>query len=115
MTDDFLLIEALNMQAVGPHLELAEADPSDGRLSVVVATEAHRGEIDEYLRALDAGYAARLSLGAVLAQDVQVRGWERLHIDDGWSAFSAVNRFGAHRAGGAQVLSRFRRGRTRVP
>jgi hypothetical protein len=48
----------------------------------VVATEAHRGEIDEYLRALDAGDAARLSLGAMLARDVEVRGWERLHIDD---------------------------------
>jgi diacylglycerol kinase family enzyme len=82
MTDDFLMVEALNMRAVGPNLELAEADPSDGRLSVVVATEAHRGEIDEYLRALDAGDAVRLSLGAVLARDVEVRGWDRLHIDD---------------------------------
>jgi diacylglycerol kinase family enzyme len=82
LTDDFLLVEALNMRAVGPNLELAEADPSDGRLSVVVATEAHRGEIDEYLRALDAGDAVRLSLAAMLARDVEVRGWERLHIDD---------------------------------
>ena len=82
ITDDFLLVEALNMRTVGPHLELAEADPSDGRLSVVVATESHRGEIDEYLRALDAGDPVRLSLDAMLAHDVEVRGWERLHIDD---------------------------------
>jgi diacylglycerol kinase (ATP) len=82
MTDDFLLVEALNTRAVGPNLELADADPSDGRLSVVMATEAHRGEIDEYLRALDAGDAVRLSLVAMPARNVEVRGWERLHIDD---------------------------------
>jgi diacylglycerol kinase family enzyme len=82
MTDDFLLVEALNTRAVGPHLELAEADPSDGRFSVVVATEADRGEIDEYLRALDAGDSVRLPLASMLARDVEVRGWERLHIDD---------------------------------
>ena len=82
MTDDFLLVEALNTRAVGPHLELADADPSDGRLSVVLATEAQRGEIDEYLRALDAGDSVRLPLASMLARDVEVRGWERLHIDD---------------------------------
>ncbi len=82
MTDDFLLVEALNTRAVGPHLELADADPSDGQLSVVLATEADRGEIDEYLRALDAGDAVRLPLASMLARDVEVSGWERLHIDD---------------------------------
>jgi diacylglycerol kinase family enzyme len=82
MTDDFLLVEALNTRAIGPHLELADADPSDGHLSVVVATEAQRGEIDEYLRALDGGDAVQLPLAAMLARDVEVRGWEHLHIDD---------------------------------
>jgi hypothetical protein len=48
----------------------------------VVATEADRGEIDEYLRALDAGDSVRLPLASMLARDVEVRGWERLHIDD---------------------------------
>ena len=81
-TDDLLLVEVLNTRAVGPQLELAEADPSDGRLSVVMATEAHRGQIDEYLRVLGEGGTARLSLGAAVVRNVEIRGWAWIHVDD---------------------------------
>jgi diacylglycerol kinase (ATP) len=81
-TDDLLFVEVLNTQAVGPRLELAEADPSDGRLSVVMATEAHRGQIDEYLRVLGESGPGRLSLSAALARNVEVRGWAWIHVDD---------------------------------
>lgn len=81
-TEDLLLVEVLNTRAVGPHLELGEANPSDGRLSVVVAAEAHRGAIDEYLRVLGESGAGQLSLTARLAREVEIRGWDCIHIDD---------------------------------
>lgn len=46
----YLLVEAMNIGAVGPRLDLApEADPSDGYLDVVFVTEEGRGALAHYL------------------------------------------------------------------
>lgn len=52
ITDDFLLLEVLNIRRAGPGLELAShATPSDGRFDVVTATELQRPRL---LRTLEA-------------------------------------------------------------
>jgi diacylglycerol kinase (ATP) len=52
LTDDFLLLEILNIRRAGPGVELApHASPSDGRFDIVSATSAQRPRL---LRALKA-------------------------------------------------------------
>lgn len=78
-----LLVEALNMQSVGPRLELASnVDSSDGRFAVVTATAADRGALREYLERLDGEDARPSGLSTRSAREVTIRGWDRLHVDD---------------------------------
>lgn len=80
---EFLLVEVLNICAVGPNLVLApNADPSDGMLEVVMAREEHRVELDRYLRQRAEGRATPLELPTRRARSVEVYGWDEMHIDD---------------------------------
>jgi diacylglycerol kinase (ATP) len=80
---EFLLVEVLNIRAVGPNLVLApDADPSDGMLDVVTAGEEHRAELDRYLRQRADGRAVRLELPTRRAKVVEIAGWDEMHIDD---------------------------------
>ena len=48
ISDDYLLLEVLNINRAGPGLELAEnADPGDGKLDLVWATEMERRKLSE--------------------------------------------------------------------
>ena len=50
LTDDYLLLEILNIRHVGPRIELApEADPSDGLFDVVFATSRDRESLKKML------------------------------------------------------------------
>jgi diacylglycerol kinase family enzyme len=46
---DMLMFEALNTPFVGPSLHLAEADPGDGKLDVIVVTAEHRAAMDSWI------------------------------------------------------------------
>lgn len=51
-SDEFLLLEVLNINRAGPAIELApKADPSDGRFDVVTATAKQRDHLMHALRA----------------------------------------------------------------
>lgn len=79
---DYLLVEVLNIRCVGPNLELsAEADPFDGKLSMVTAGEEHRRQLDAYLEALALGEETHLSLPVRPARRVELRAAD-LHLDD---------------------------------
>jgi diacylglycerol kinase (ATP) len=83
ITGDFLLAEILNISSVGPNLVFApETDPTDGYFSVVTATEDHRQELNEYLRALIAGDDTTLSLPTLRAQHLAIETAEDVHVDD---------------------------------
>jgi diacylglycerol kinase family enzyme len=83
MEDEFLVLEVLNIRSVGPNLVLfPDADPSDGYLSVVIAKEQHRKELDRYLRCLIEGGDCRVSLPRQLVRHVEIDGWEQIHLDD---------------------------------
>ncbi len=80
---EFLLVEVLNIRAVGPNLVLApDADPSDGMFEVVMAREEHRAALDRYLRSRGEGRSDRLELPTRRARAVEVEGWKQMHIDD---------------------------------
>jgi diacylglycerol kinase (ATP) len=80
---EFVLLEVLNINSVGPNLVLSpDGDPSDGHLDVVTAGEAERAEIDDYLGQRIAGRDARLSLPTRRARRVEICGWEDMHLDD---------------------------------
>ena len=82
-SDRMILLEVLNTRSVGPQLELAtSADPSDGWLSVVTATDGDRPLLDEYLESLEHGEACVGPLRPVLAREVTLRGAHLLHVDD---------------------------------
>lgn len=81
--DDFLLVEVLNIPSIGPNLVLSdEANPSDGLFSVVIATEAHRGVLDEYLAHRISGGERPLSMPPRHARRVEIRGSTEVHVDD---------------------------------
>ncbi len=83
LSGEFLLVEALNIGAVGPNLVLGpDADPFDGLLEVVMAGEEHRGALDAYLRHLAEGRDHRLEIPTRRARVVEVDGWSEMHVDD---------------------------------
>jgi diacylglycerol kinase (ATP) len=83
VTSEVLLVEVLNIRAVGPNLVLSpDADPSDGFFSVVLASEEHREILDDYLQQRIEDRDHHLSLPAYRAQHVEIQGLCDLHIDD---------------------------------
>jgi diacylglycerol kinase family enzyme len=83
-TRELIVLEVLNMPAVGPNLALAaEVNPADGFLSIVAAGPDDRGALARYLRArLEGDEAATPPLPSQQAQKVELRGWSELHLDD---------------------------------
>lgn len=106
LEDDFLLVEVLNIRSVGANLVLApDADPSDGYLSVVTATEEHRNTIAEYLQHRIEGKDCRLSLPTRSARRIEIHGLNIMHVDDQlvrWPAIEAVS--ATIEAGALEVL-----------
>jgi diacylglycerol kinase (ATP) len=82
-TVDALLVEVLNIGSVGPNVTLAfDADPSDGVLTVVMAGEEHRLDLDSYLINRGRGREGVLSLPSHRGRHVVVDGPGDLHVDD---------------------------------
>lgn len=80
---DYLLVEVLNIPAVGPAFRLSHAaDPSDGAFDVVFAGEAERAQLDHYLRERVARRPATLDLPSRRASSIALAGWDLIHADD---------------------------------
>jgi diacylglycerol kinase (ATP) len=79
-----LLLEAMNVQRIGPRLHVApDADPRDGMLDVVWVEEAERRYLIETLQEWSTGGDARLESGFRRVQRATVRvSAARMHIDD---------------------------------
>lgn len=81
LSDDFLLVEIMNINAVGPGLKLApDADPGDGLLDVVCLRAEQRAEMTEWLRSPDHRSAP---LAVERSRDVEIA-WRAtpLRVDD---------------------------------
>jgi diacylglycerol kinase family enzyme len=82
LTDEFLLVEVLNVPSIGPNLLLTrDADPSDGVFDVVLATEDDREELVTYLRDRAEGQEGRLTLPSRRTRDVELSGMNVVHLD----------------------------------
>src|SRR5207248_1671863 len=80
----YLLLEAMNIGFVGPNLNLAaRANPSDGRLEVVLVTESERKRLDHYLATEERGDSGAAALPARRGRTLQIE-WNgfAVHIDD---------------------------------
>ena len=83
MSDEFLLVEVLNIPSVGPNLELApHATPGDGYFDVILAREHEREQLSTYLQRRMDGRVAPLALPRQRARQVTLEGRGDLHIDD---------------------------------
>ena len=82
-TEEFLLVEVLNLRAIGPNLVLSPAaNPSDGLFRVVMAGEEHRDELGRYLQGLMDGRDHTPSLMSHAARQVSLEGPTEVHVDD---------------------------------
>ncbi len=83
ISGDFVLVEVLNMAAIGPNLQFSEAaSPWDGAFTIVAAGLDDRARLDEYLRRRVRGDAPPPSLPTWHANTVTITTPARLHADD---------------------------------
>jgi diacylglycerol kinase family enzyme len=81
--EELLMVQVLNLRAVGPGLVLApDGDPSDGAFDVVTATEAERPLLERYLHDRIEGRPAAVRLPVRRARRVELTGWRLFHVDD---------------------------------
>lgn len=83
--DALLLLEVLNIATIGPNLRLApEAEPDDGALNIVVATEAQRPQLAAYFEDRLAGATDAVpDLRRLRADHVRIEWTSALvHLDD---------------------------------
>jgi len=85
----YFLVEALNIQSVGPFAQLApEADPGDGRLDLVLLAENDRGAFARYIDRLGEDEDSLAPFEARRCRHVELR-WRRaenFHFDDHFKA-----------------------------
>ena len=83
---DYLAVEVMNTRFVGVNVPFApDADPSDGRLDLVMVTEADREPILEYLERrlhLSSGEMPALRSESVTKVALEPPAGVRLHLDD---------------------------------
>jgi diacylglycerol kinase family enzyme len=83
LSGDFLLVEILNMKAIGPNFIVSEAtDVFDGMFTVALAREADRQHLLAYWQARMAGQPASLNLDTRTAARVVLAAGGNLHVDD---------------------------------
>jgi diacylglycerol kinase (ATP) len=82
-SDDFLLVEVLNIPFVGPNLVFApKANPSDGFFSVALAQVHHQPQLDEYLRHRIEGTDCPLALTSRRGHRIEIEASCCIHVDD---------------------------------
>jgi diacylglycerol kinase family enzyme len=80
---DYLLIEVLNIAAIGPGVRLTgDVSPADGLLSVVASGIAERPSIKDYMRERVNGEPDHAGLPSWRASRVELNGLDEYHIDD---------------------------------
>jgi diacylglycerol kinase (ATP) len=84
LSGSYILLEAMNIRAVGPNLYLApEADPGDGLLDIVCVAKDQYGKLASYLAACLEGKSCSLGLTVRRGERLQIE-WQgfSIHIDD---------------------------------
>lgn len=80
---DYLLVEVLNVQAIGPRVRLSpEVSPVDGLLSVVLAGEQERQAIERHINSRPTTSLNDAGLKTWRAKQVTLSGFDHYHVDD---------------------------------
>lgn len=81
---DYVLVEIMNMQAVGPNLELApNANPSDGVLEIVLVSAGEQEALAAYARRKAAGDDVHYPFKTIQGKDIRLEyNASLLHVDD---------------------------------
>ena len=84
LSGEYLLCEAMNIATIGPNLRLApDADPNDGRLDLVLATERDRAQLRRYIAARIAGDDPELDLPTHRVKHLTMTAaGAHVHVDD---------------------------------
>jgi diacylglycerol kinase (ATP) len=84
IVDEGVMLEVMNIRAIGSGLELApQADPGDGWLDVVFVHASERDAFADFLAARADGAAPPPPVGAVRARRVEIaEGYGMVHLDD---------------------------------
>lgn len=83
-SDDYIIVEVMNIKAVGPKLLLApSADPSDGAFDVVMVKASQRESLAHYLQDRIHNRPTEIPIQAVKAKSIKIS-WDGsvLHVDD---------------------------------
>lgn len=84
-TGKYLMVEIMNIQSLGPNLNLApDADPGDGELEVILIPESQREELANYVkRRMKRGRDEPFFYKAIKAKKIKVA-WQGhlVHVDD---------------------------------
>ena len=89
MSGNYVLLEAMNMEFVGPNLYLApEIIPSDGRLDLILVSVAERDELKASLETWQDGELVHPELPRYRAQKIELEwnGFEVHFDDEAWPA-----------------------------
>ena len=84
LSDDYVIIQALNIRYAGPNLDLAPgADTNDGLLDVVLLRRGEEGKLNRYLTHCISGRNAKANLTVRRGRHLQIE-WDGspIHIDD---------------------------------
>ena len=95
LSDDYVLIQALNIRYAGPNLDLApRADTNDGLLDVVLLPRGEEGKLSRYLTHCIRARNAKAKLAVRRGRHLQIE-WDGspVHVDDkAWSKDNAKAR-----------------------
>ncbi|GAB3169626.1 diacylglycerol/lipid kinase family protein [Telluribacter humicola] len=83
-SDDYIIVEVMNIKAVGPKLMLApDADPGDGAFDVVMVKGSQREALGNYLLDSIHDHPTEMPIKPVKAKSIKIA-WEGsvMHIDD---------------------------------
>lgn len=79
----YLMVEVMNMPRIGPRLVLADADPGDGLLDVVLVADTYRAILDELLKHPSSPVTPARGMRVVRGRQVRFdAGDQRVHFDD---------------------------------
>jgi diacylglycerol kinase (ATP) len=84
LSGDYVMLEVMNLQYVGPHLHLAPGvQPGDGLLHVVTVGEAERKRFHRYLGHWQKGRTTDVDLPTFSGHSLKIkRGDYEVHVDD---------------------------------
>ena len=84
LSGEYILLEVMNIQHIGPSLHFApDADPGDGLLDVILFSAADRGKLGDYLTSRLEGHCHPPQWTVPRGKHLQLR-WDgsEMHIDD---------------------------------